>query len=165
VALIGFLVGAAVTGAGLRRFAPNRPVLLRTAAVIECALVAVALLVAVVAGEPFDEVPRVVIAGLIAAAMGIQNTVVRHLAVPDLTTTVLTLTMVGLAADRPTDNRGSRLIRRLLAVVALLLGAVVGAEIVLHGNVASALLVTVALLAAVAIGAAASVRSTGSWRR
>jgi uncharacterized membrane protein YoaK (UPF0700 family) len=97
--------------------------------------------------------------------MGIQNAVVRHLAVPDLTTTVLTMTMVGLVADRPTDNQGSRLIRRLLAIVALLLGAVVGAEIVLHGHVWSALLVTVALLGAVAIGAAASVRSSGQWRR
>jgi hypothetical protein len=34
-----------------------------------------------------------------AVAMGLRNAVVRKLAVPDLTTTVLTLTITGLAAD------------------------------------------------------------------
>ena len=36
---------------------------------------------------------------LTATAMGLRNAVVRKLAVPDLTTTVLTLTVTGLAAD------------------------------------------------------------------
>ena len=34
-----------------------------------------------------------------AVAMGLRNATVRRLAVPDLTTTVLTLTLTGLAAD------------------------------------------------------------------
>jgi hypothetical protein len=36
---------------------------------------------------------------LTAVAMGLRNSVVRRLAIPDLTTTVLTLTIAGLAAD------------------------------------------------------------------
>jgi hypothetical protein len=36
---------------------------------------------------------------LTAVAMGLCNAAVRRLAVPDLTTTVLTLTLTGLAAD------------------------------------------------------------------
>ena len=32
--------------------------------------------------------------------MGVQNSSVRRLAVPDLTTTVLTLTVTGIGADR-----------------------------------------------------------------
>jgi hypothetical protein len=35
----------------------------------------------------------------LAAALGIQNSTVRHLGAPDLTTTVLTLTLTGLIAD------------------------------------------------------------------
>jgi len=36
---------------------------------------------------------------LLALAMGLQNAVVRALAVPDLLTTVLTMTLTGLAAE------------------------------------------------------------------
>jgi uncharacterized protein DUF1275 len=42
---------------------------------------------------------RYVVIALLAAALGLQNATVRRLAVPDLTTTVLTLTLTGLAAD------------------------------------------------------------------
>ena len=35
----------------------------------------------------------------LAIAMGIQNATARRLAVPDLTTTVLTLTLTGITAD------------------------------------------------------------------
>jgi len=38
---------------------------------------------------------------LLGFAMGGQNATVRKLAVPDMTTTVLTLTLTGLAADPP----------------------------------------------------------------
>jgi len=37
--------------------------------------------------------------GLTASAMGVRNATVRRLGVPDLTTTVLTLTLTGLGAD------------------------------------------------------------------
>jgi len=40
--------------------------------------------------------------GMLAVAMGAQNAVARRLAVPDLTTTVLTLTVTGLVADATT---------------------------------------------------------------
>ena len=36
---------------------------------------------------------------LTAVAMGLRNATIRHLAEPDLTTTVLTLTLTGLASD------------------------------------------------------------------
>jgi hypothetical protein len=35
----------------------------------------------------------------LAVALGVQNSVVRRLRVPDLTTTVLTMTLTGTAAD------------------------------------------------------------------
>jgi uncharacterized membrane protein YoaK (UPF0700 family) len=69
-----------------------------------------------------------VVIALLALAMGIRNATVRRLAVPDLTTTVLTMTLTGLAADsKPAGGSGSGSARRIAAVAAMLAGAVVGA--------------------------------------
>jgi uncharacterized membrane protein YoaK (UPF0700 family) len=65
---------------------------------------------------------------LMALPMGVRNAIVRRIGVPDMTTTVLTLTLTGLAADSATARRpGKGSIRRLSAVVAMLAGAVAGA--------------------------------------
>jgi hypothetical protein len=53
---------------------------------------------------------------------------VRKLAVPDMTTTVLTMTLTGLAGDsRLAGGDGSGTVRRTAAVLAMLIGALVGA--------------------------------------
>ena len=62
---------------------------------------------------------------LVAIAMGVRNATVRKLAVPDLTTTVMTLTLTGLVAD-PAGGAPRNSRRRIGAVVALLLGALFG---------------------------------------
>jgi uncharacterized membrane protein YoaK (UPF0700 family) len=62
---------------------------------------------------------------VLAAALGVQNSTVRHLGVPDLTTTVLTLGLTGLAADGGWRGRPAR--RRLASVLAMLAGAAAGA--------------------------------------
>jgi uncharacterized membrane protein YoaK (UPF0700 family) len=65
---------------------------------------------------------------LLALAMGVRNATVRRLGVPDLTTTVLTMTLTGLAADSGLaggSGRGS--LRRAGAVLAMLCGAAAGA--------------------------------------
>ena len=56
---------------------------------------------------------------LTAVAMGLRNAVVRKLAVPDLTTTVLTLTVTGLAADSGlAGGAAPRSGRRMLSILA-----------------------------------------------
>jgi hypothetical protein len=63
------------------------------------------------------------IAALLALAMGIRNAMARRLAVPDLTTTVLTMTLTGSAADvRAKDHGLAVLRRRILAVAAMFAG-------------------------------------------
>lgn len=63
-----------------------------------------------------------------AFAMGLRNAIVRKLAVPDLTTTVLTLTVTGLAADSPlAGGDGTRSGRRALSILAMFGGALAGA--------------------------------------
>ena len=94
---------------------------------------------------------------LLGIGMGLQNATARALAVPDLTTTVLTLTLTGIAADAASGH-GSKAGRRLVPVLAMFLGALAGAALVVHGYHAWALGLATLLLAAVATSAAASHR-------
>ena len=97
--------------------------------------------------------------------MGVQNATARRLAVADLTTTVLTLTLTGIAADSWLGGAtGARTARRLLAVGAMLLGALVGALLLLHLAPVAPLVLAVVLLAPVALAArptGAAVEPTG----
>ncbi len=77
----------------------------------------------------------------------------RRLAVPDLTTTVLTLTFTGLAADSPlAGGSNPRWRRRVASVAAMLGGAIVGALLVRSVGLAwpLALIGAVTLLATLA---------------
>jgi uncharacterized membrane protein YoaK (UPF0700 family) len=74
------------------------------------------------------------IIGLTGIAMGVRNATIRKLGVPDLTTTVLTLTITGFAADSSLA-RGTNAgwTRRVGSVVAMLAGAAAGASL-LHSS-------------------------------
>ena len=96
---------------------------------------------------------------LLAIAMGIQNAAARRLAVADLTTTVLTMTLTGVAADSViAGGRGSKLGRRALSVVAMLLGALIGGLLVLKVDNAASLALAAGLLVIVSFF---SERATG----
>jgi uncharacterized membrane protein YoaK (UPF0700 family) len=165
VALAGFLAGAGIGGALAGRAGHDRALLLLGAAAGELVLVAAAVGVAASAAV-LSGGPRDVIAALLAVAMGIQNAAARRLAVPDLTTTVLTMTLTGIAADlRGGRGHGPDLLRRLLAVATMLGGAAAGAWLVLQVSPAAALGLAAALLAVVTAGAAAAARHPGAWRQ
>ena len=90
---------------------------------------------------------RYVLIALLALAMGLQNATARRLAVPDLTTTVLTLTLTGIAADSSlaggtNPNPG----RRLVATVTMFLGAAIGAVLIFRVGVGAVLALALALL-------------------
>ena len=88
----------------------------------------------------------------LALAMGAQNATARKLAVPDLTTTVLTLTITGFAADGPLAGAtGARVARRLISVAAMFLGALVGALLVLRVHIVYPLVIALIILAAVTV--------------
>jgi uncharacterized membrane protein YoaK (UPF0700 family) len=92
-------------------------------------------------GGDLSERPRHLypVIGLTALAMGIRNAVVRKLGEHDLTTTVLTLTIAGLAADSPlAGGTNPGLARRISSVVLLFAGAATGAWL-LHLSVAAPL--------------------------
>ncbi|WP_433803200.1 YoaK family protein [Actinomycetospora sp. CA-084318] len=131
-ALAGFLVGALAGGVVVTRFRARRGRLLLVTVLVEVLLVAVAV-VLLALGLQVTSAGASGVAVLLALALGLQNTTVRHLAVPDLTTTVLTMTITGIGAD--VRRSGVRVLgRRLLAVGTMLVGALVGALLVLSAG-------------------------------
>jgi uncharacterized membrane protein YoaK (UPF0700 family) len=143
VALIAFLVGAGIGGRLARELSSPRKSFLATLA-LEASLVAVSALIALVHVRA-NRVSGDIVVGLLALAMGARNASVRRLGVPDLTTTVLTMTLTGLTAEwSMAGGSGSGGARRLAAVLAMLGGAVVGA-LALETSVALPLVVAAAL--------------------
>jgi uncharacterized membrane protein YoaK (UPF0700 family) len=162
--LVGFLAGAGLGGRLIGWFGSDRARLLAIAAGVECALYGLATVVVDLSAQPVPASSRNIAVTVLAVATGVQNAVVRRLAVPDLTTTVLTMTLTGIAADLRGGARSTAFVRRLLAVATMLGGAVVGAELVLHNGPAIALVAGSALLAVVTAAAWQATRRPGAWR-
>jgi len=155
-ALAAFLLGAVGGGRIGTRLGDHRGRHLRTAAACAAPLLLLAFLVAAVAGQPVSSVARYALIVPMGLAMGLQNATARRLAVPDLTTTVLTLTLTGIAADSHlAGGPGGRPARRVIAIAAIFLGALVGALFVVHVD----LFIPLAL-AAVLMGSTALIAHT-----
>ncbi|GII60657.1 membrane protein [Sphaerisporangium krabiense] len=121
--LVAYMAGALAAGrAGARVGSRRARILLSLAA--ETVLVALAAGVSArwpaVTGGGYHPV-----VALTAVAMGAQFATVRTLAIPDLTTTIQTRNLTGLAADAWTA--GDRVLRRAASVLSLMSGAVAGA--------------------------------------
>lgn len=148
VALAVFLVGALAGGRLGTRFATHRGDLLKTATAVQTVLVAVTVAAAAVTDGRVTTGVQYTLIVFLGLGMGLQNAVARRLGVPDLTTTVLTLTLTGLAADStPAGGAAPRPGRRILSVLAMFLGAFVGAQLVLHGHLVLTLTLALLLLA------------------
>ncbi|WP_024879527.1 amidohydrolase family protein [Methylosinus sp. LW3] len=150
VALSAFLLGAlgagrigrAHAGLPLRRW-------LTAAAIIEALLIWASAVMAfgVEATSPRSTIMIYAIIAFTAVAMGFRNATIRQLKIPDLTTTVLTLTLTGLAADSPlAGGANANWPRRLGSVAAIFLGAGIGAFLVVHSGLAAPLFLAGALI-------------------
>ena len=96
--------------------------------------------------------------------MGLQNATARRLAVPDLTTTVLTLTLTGFAADSGlAGGTNPRLGRRTIATASMFLGAAIGALVLLRIGTGSVLGLALTLLLIALATAAPHWPSTAAW--
>jgi uncharacterized membrane protein YoaK (UPF0700 family) len=134
LALLAFGLGAVGSGRLGRSFiGRSRRRWLIVAATVEAGLLWIAAGCAFAAPSDTAAWPRYTLIALVAIAMGARNATVRHLNVPDLTTTVVTRTITGLAADsRLAGGPGHNLGRRLRAILALFAGAALGAFMVLR---------------------------------
>jgi uncharacterized membrane protein YoaK (UPF0700 family) len=149
--LAAFLVGSAWAGRLAARFRDrSRWSWFRSALLLEAVLTGSSTVIAVTAG--LRHAAQLVLIALLALAMGLRNGTVRKLGVPDMTTTVLTMTLTGIAADSSlAGGANPRLRRRVVAVLAMIAGAAPGAVLVLHGDAGWALLISTALVTGIAI--------------
>ncbi|WP_329409354.1 DUF1275 domain-containing protein [Streptomyces sp. NBC_00704] len=147
-----FLLGATTGGRMTRRLTPrSRRGLARTTLGAEALLLGAASAVAALTPDDAPVTVYTIIA-LTAFAMGLRNATVRKLGVRGLTTTtVVTMTLTGLAADsRAGDGTRPRSPRRTGSVVTMFAGAVLGAVLVLHHDLAVPLLLAAATSAVLA---------------
>ena len=161
IAALGcFALGALGAGRLGRVLAGRRELLLGVTAGIQAVIVAETVTMTALTPIPIPAGLRYALIASLSLTMGAQNATARKLAVPDLTTTVLTLTITGIAADSPLAGAtGAHAARRLISVVAMFLGALVGAELVLHVHIVYPLVIALVILAAVAVIAVASARN------
>jgi uncharacterized membrane protein YoaK (UPF0700 family) len=163
-AILSFAVGAVIGGRTASRLSLHRGRLLSTAAGMQAAFLAASVVLAALSDNPAAAAARYALIVILAVAMGIQNAAARKLAVPDLTTTVLTMTITGIAADSTiAGGPGSKAGRRLIAAAAMLLGAFVGATLVIHARVFYPLVIALIVTAIVAVTAAILGRPEPAW--
>jgi uncharacterized membrane protein YoaK (UPF0700 family) len=150
LALALFMVGAAVAGRVLRAqpvgWSTRTTVLLIAVAAL---LIGSAVPMLVIA-DPFEPV-KLAVTGALGMAMGVQAGAARQIGVKDVTTVVVTSTIVGLAFDSVFAARtgGHPWPRRVLAVVLIGLGATAGALLLMvHIGLGMAAAATITLVVA-----------------
>ena len=150
-ALLAFVVGAAVGGQLGARIVGGRRRWLVTAALVEATLLLAAAVTALNLDPNATDLPAggYAVIVLTALAMGLQTATVRRLAVADVTTTVVTMTLAAVASDAwlVGDDNGRRG-RRLAVIVALFGGAILGALLLKLGLVAPLVIAAIGVLAA-----------------
>jgi uncharacterized membrane protein YoaK (UPF0700 family) len=150
-ALGAFLVGAVAGGRLARHVVPVRKLLL-VAMMIEVACTAAAAVIAGTVSTIGSGWPRYAVLSLLAGAVGLRNSAVRRVGVPDMSTTVLTTTLTGMASHSRLaggSNPHSRF--GTISVLSMFGGALVGAILVLHAGSTWALAVAAAIVAVTAV--------------
>jgi uncharacterized membrane protein YoaK (UPF0700 family) len=121
-----FILGAIAGGRVSRRVEERR--LLTTALAIEVAVLAAAAVIAALTTITVGAPVTYVLIVMLAFAMGLRSACVRRLGVPDLSTVVLTMTLVGFSSESPlAGGSGLGSLRRSSAVVLMGAGALAGA--------------------------------------
>ena len=164
VAIGSFLVGALAAGRLGSSTGQHRGRFLALATYAQVSVVGAAFVVSLASSDVSGGILAYTLVVLLAFAMGLQNAAARRLGVPDLTTSVLTLTFTGLAADSHfAGGANPNIGRRLLAIVAMFIGASLGATLVFGIGVSAALAFAVALLLINAMAGYRLSSSTAAW--
>jgi hypothetical protein len=96
--------------------------------------------------------PRFTVIALLAVAMGLRNSAVRRIGVPDMSGAVLTTTLTGLASrSRLAAGTNPRAYLGLTTVLSMFGGALVGAVLLLHAGPAWSLGVAAGIVTAAAV--------------
>ncbi len=166
IALASFWIGSVIGGRIVARYGHHRGRHLATAMALQSVFLATSVVLAALSSDPPKEAFRYTLIVVLSLATGVQNASVRKLAVPDLTTTVLTMTMTGLGADSALGGgTGSKSGRRLISVAAMFIGALMGALLVLHVHIVIPLAVGLAVTLLVTLASHMAGRSDPPWTR
>jgi len=164
VAIGAFMAGALASSRLGWNASRHRGRLLAISSCIQVVAFGGALLVALASSGERDSISAYALVLLLAFAMGLQTATARRLGVPDLTTTVLTLTVSGLAADRhPAGGMHPNTGRRLLAIAAMFAGALVGAVLILRVGLSAAVACAFVLLLLSALAGYLWSSSNAAW--
>lgn len=164
LAIVMFVLGAFFGGRIAHTYGAHRGRQLLFSSSVQGVLVVTAFVVALCLARPYGDGARIALIVLLGIGMGLQNATARSLAVPDLTTTVLTLTLTGISADSvAAGGKSSKFGRRAVSIVSMFVGGIVGTILVETHRGPWLLLVTFALLALVIALAGRSVRSSDPW--
>ena len=154
LALAGFMAGAALGGRVLKRAAPGWT---RRTTVLLSIVAGVMLVVGIFlffVEQDLSHSLTVSITTVLGAAMGIQASTARFIAVKDVTTVVVTSTITGLAADSVLGSgNGGGSARRISAVLLILAGAAAGAGLLSWRLGAGLILSAVITLVVTVLGA------------
>ncbi|MEV6816013.1 YoaK family protein [Micromonospora sp. NPDC051296] len=149
VALLAFMLGA-VLAARLTRNASGPAKLPRSGLAILAGGTALTLALAGLwlgTGAP-GEAAMLVTTGLLALVLGAQAAAVKHIGIRDLSTVVVTMTIVNLSTDsRAAGGAGVAWLRRFGAIVTMGLGALVAAILTLRVDGSVALLMAGVVMA------------------
>ncbi len=128
VALPTFVCATILGGRLKRRFAERTRRWLTTVFGIEVALLVVLSILAGIGVLHYHDNTKLIVIGGLAVTFGLQHSTARQFGIQELTTTVLTSTIVGLGVDsRLAGGTGAREQLRLSVVLTMCCGAVVGA--------------------------------------
>ncbi len=165
-AIVAFAFGAAIGGRLYAHGRTHRGTLLLRASLTETGALLTGSILATQVAYPAAGAYRYALIVVMGVAMGVQNATARKLAVPDLTTTVLTLTITGIVADLgDVANVSVANTRRLIAVLSMFLGGLVGAILVLNSVLFSPLLIATVLVAAIALVTWFASHSDEEWHK
>lgn len=131
-ALASFALGAVLAGRVIKRRPPPRDLMLLFLG-LETTLTVTAALVAASVATVGSGWPRFLLITLLGLGVGARNAAVRSLRVADMTTTVITTTLTGLAMDSSlAGGTNPNAAHRATSVVTMFVGALVGAVLVIH---------------------------------
>ena len=145
VSLAAFVVGAGAGGVVVGRLGARHPALVAGGLAIEVSLLAVAAVVAAAITVRANAFSGDLLIALMALAMGARSAIVQRIGVPGMPTTVVTMTLAGLASELARTRRPSQdSVRLLAAVLAMFAGALAGA-LLLKSSLSAPLLAAAAL--------------------
>jgi uncharacterized membrane protein YoaK (UPF0700 family) len=158
IAIPSFLAGAVLGGWLATRLSQRPRHWLVAAFAIEAGLMVAVAVLASLGVLTYHGGRALITIAVLAVGFGLQNATIRRLAARDLTTTVLTLTLTGLAADSTlAGGIGQKPLRRLGSILAMLAGAATGA-LLLRFTITGVLALAATLVALVTAGFATTLR-------